>query len=255
MKLFPLTFVFMSSMTALAFTLPHSAFDFLKGPKAELESSGSGPNEPVQGVVRVFPLDPRSLAHSGFLRRGPSARRGPSLSPRMPFPAFLSQGRPGPAPASKALVSPLHHLQPKSETEVKKKQGLQMWQKAVSKGDLMPVSLPASLKEGKQSCSGVPFTQRVTAAGCSAVTVHNKLCFGQCSSLFVPSEAPLGTGMGLLHHRGPCSRCAPSKAHAVVLPLLCGARVQEKRVLVVEECKCETGREEKAAQNAASGRL
>lgn len=157
--LFPLTFVFMSSMTALAFTLPHSAFDFLKGPKAELESSGSGPNEPVQGVVRVFPLDPRSLAHSGFLRRGPGARRGPSLSPRMPFPAFLSQGRPGPAPASKALVSPLHHLQPKSETEVKKKQGLQMWQKAVSKGDLMPVSLPASLKEGKQSCSGVPFTQ------------------------------------------------------------------------------------------------
>lgn len=159
MRLFPLTFVFMSSMAALAFTLPHSTFDFLKGPKAELESSGSGPNEPVQGVVRVFPLDPRSLAHSGFLRRGPSARRGPSLHPRMPFPAFLSQGRPGPAPASKALVSPLHHLQPKSEMEMKKKQGLQMWQKAVSKGDLTPVSLPASLKDGKQSCSGVPFTQ------------------------------------------------------------------------------------------------
>lgn len=77
----------------------------------------------------------------------------------MPFPAFLSQGRPGPAPASKVLVSPLHHLQPKTEMEMKKKQGLQMWQKAVSKGDLMPVSLPASLKDGKQSCSGVPFTQ------------------------------------------------------------------------------------------------
>lgn len=153
--LFPLTFVFMSSVTALAFTLPHSTFDFLKGPKAELESSGSGPNDPVQGVVRVFPLDPRSLAHSGFFRRGATARRGP----RMPFPAFLSQGRPGPAPASKVLVSPLHHLQPKTEMEMKKKQGLQMWQKAVSKGDLMPVSLPASLKDGKQSCSGVPFTQ------------------------------------------------------------------------------------------------
>lgn len=155
--LFPL--VFMPSMAALAFTLPHGTFDLLKGPKAELESSGSGPSEPVQGVVRVFPLDPGSLAHSGFLRRGPSSRRGPSLRPRMPFPAFLSQGRPGPAPASKALVSPLHHLRPKSEMELKKKQGLQMWQKAASKGDLMPVSLPASLKDGKQSCSGVPFTQ------------------------------------------------------------------------------------------------
>lgn len=159
MMLFPLTFVFLSSMAAPAFSLPHSTFDFLKGPKAELESSGSGPSEPVQGVVRVFPLDPRSLARSGFLRRGASARRGPSLGPRMPFPAFLSQGRPGPAPASRALVSPLHHLQPKSEMELKKKQGLQMWQKAVSKGDLAPVSLPASLKEGEQSCSGVPFTQ------------------------------------------------------------------------------------------------
>lgn len=159
--LFPLTFVLASTLAALAFSLPHSTFDFLKGPKAELESSGSGPSQPVQGVVRVFPLDPRSLAHSGFLRRGPGSRRGPSLSPRIPFPAFLSQGRPGPAPAPapKALVSPLHHLQPKSEMELKKKQGLQMWQKAVSKGDPMPVWLPAGLKEGKQSCSGVPFTQ------------------------------------------------------------------------------------------------
>lgn len=161
--LFPLSFVFTSCLTAPAFALPHSAFDFLRGPKAELESSGSGPNEPVQGVVKVFPLDPRSLANSGFLRRELSARRAPSLSPRLPFPAFLSQGRPGPAPApalgSKALVSPLHHLQPKSEMELKKNQGLQMWQKAMNKGQTMPVSLPASLKDSRQTCSGVAFTQ------------------------------------------------------------------------------------------------
>uniref|UniRef100_H3CKP0 DAN domain family, member 5 n=1 Tax=Tetraodon nigroviridis TaxID=99883 RepID=H3CKP0_TETNG len=247
MMLFTLSFVFMSSLMAPASALPHGAFSFLRGPKAELESSGGGPDEPVQGVVKVFPLDPRSLANSGFLRRGLSARRGPSLSPRLPFPAFLSQGRPGPALASKALVSPLHHLQPKSELELKKKQGLQMWQKAMNKGPTMAVSLPASLKDGRQTCSAVPFTQRVTAAGCSSVTVHNKLCFGQCSSLFVPSEVPLGAGTAFLHHQGPCSRCAPSKAQAVVVPLLCGARVQQKRVMVVEECKCETGREEKAA--------
>lgn len=159
--LFPLRFVFLSSLTAPAFALPHSAFTVFRGPKAELESSGGGPDEPVQGVVKVFPLDPRSLANSGFLRRGPSARRGPSLSPRLPFPAFLSQGRPGPAPAlaSKALLSPLHHLQPKSEIELKKKQGLQMWQKAMHKGQTIPVSLPASLKDSRQTCSGVPFTQ------------------------------------------------------------------------------------------------
>lgn len=161
--LFPLSFALMSSLMAPAFALPHSAFDFFRGPKAELESSGGGPDEPVRGVVKVLPLDPRSLANSGFLRGGRlSARRGPSLSPRSPFPAFLSQGRPGPGPApasSKALVSPLHHLQSKSEMELKKKQGLQMWQKAMGRGQTLPVSLPASLKEGRQSCSGVPFTQ------------------------------------------------------------------------------------------------
>lgn len=159
--LFPLRLVFLSSLTAPAFALPHSAFGFFRGPKAELESSGGGPDEPVQGVVKVLPLDPRSLANLGFLRRGPSARRGPSLSPRLPFPAFLSQGRPAPAPAlaSKALLSPLHHLQPKNEMELKKKQGLQMWQKAMNKGQTMPVSLPAGLKDSRQTCSGVPFTQ------------------------------------------------------------------------------------------------
>lgn len=161
--LFPLLFVSMSSLMAPAAALPHSAFAFRRGARAELESSGGGPDEPVQGVVKVFPLDPRSLASSGFLRRGLSARRGPSLGPRLPFPAFLSQGRPGLAPApalaSKALASPLHHLQPRSEMELKKKQGLQMWQKAVNKGQPMPVSLPSSLKDSRQTCSGVPFTQ------------------------------------------------------------------------------------------------
>lgn len=98
----------------------------------------------------------------------------------------------------------------------------------------------------------------MTADGCNTVTVHNKLCFGQCSSLFVPSVgefAELGTGTGALHHRAPCSRCAPSKAHTVAVPLSCGAKVREKRVLVVEECKCETSREEKTAEASASTHL
>ncbi|CAF95017.1 unnamed protein product [Tetraodon nigroviridis] len=66
----------------------------------------------------------------------------------------------------------------------------------------MAVSLPASLKDGRQTCSAVPFTQ-----------------------------VPLGAGTAFLHHQGPCSRCAPSKAQAVVVPLLCGARVQQKRLV------------------------
>lgn len=88
------------------------------------------------------------------------------------------------------------------------------------------------------------------------MTVHNKLCFGQCSSLFVPSgwDSARLTGAGR-HRRAPCSRCAPSKAHTVTVPLRCGMEVREKRVMVVEECKCETGREEGNIEAVASMHL
>uniref|UniRef100_UPI0037E88A6B DAN domain family member 5 n=1 Tax=Semicossyphus pulcher TaxID=241346 RepID=UPI0037E88A6B len=246
---FPISLVFLCSWAAVALTFPRSAFDnIVKGSKADFESSGSGPDEPVHGVVKVVQLDPRALAQSGFFRRGLTPRKAPSLSSRMSFPAFLSQGRPGPALAPRTPVSPLHQMNPKNEMELKKRQGLQMWQRAINKGEKM--HLPVNLKDTKQTCTAVPFTQHVTAEGCSTVTVHNKLCFGQCSSLFIPSEGEFAgqgaTGTGSLHHRAPCSRCAPSKSHTVTVPLRCGAEVRERRLVVVEECKCETGREEKS---------
>ncbi|XP_054460283.1 DAN domain family member 5 [Anoplopoma fimbria] len=257
----PISFVFLSSWTAVAFAFPHNSFDnIIKGSRVEFESSGSGPGEPVRGIVKVVQLDPRAVAQSGFIRGGLTPRRAPSFSSRMSFPAFLSQGRPGPALAPKAPVNPLRLLHSKSPTEMelKKRQGLQMWQRSINKGEKISVSLPINLKDTKQTCTAVPFTQRVTADGCDTVTVHNKLCFGQCSSLFVPSEGEFagpGTGTGALRHRAPCSRCAPSKALTVAVPLRCGAKVLEKLVMVVEECKCETGREEKSAEAAASTHL
>ncbi|XP_071769754.2 DAN domain family member 5 [Centroberyx gerrardi] len=255
---FFISFVFLSSWAAVAFTFPH--YTILKGSKVDFESSGSGPDEPVRGIVKVVRLDPHALARSGLFRRGPAPRVAPSLGSRSPFPAFLSRGRPGPAPAPKAPVSPLHHLRPENPTgllNLKKRQGLQMWQRAMDKGEhgKMSMSLPVSLKDAaKQTCNAVPFTQRVTAEGCDTVTVHNRLCFGQCSSLFVPSGGEFGAGTGG-HRRAPCSRCAPSKAHTVTVPLRCGAEVREKRVMVVEECKCETGREEGNAEAWASTHL
>ncbi|XP_054634978.1 DAN domain family member 5 [Dunckerocampus dactyliophorus] len=236
---------------AAAFPFPYNTLERVhKVSKDEFESSGDGPGESFQGIVKVVQLDPRALAQSGLFRRGLASRRAPSLHSRLPFPAFLSQARPG--AALKAPVSPLHHLQAKkpAEVDLKKRQGLQMWQRAMEKGNKMAVSLPATLKDAKQTCTAVPFIQRVTSEGCATVTVHNKLCFGQCSSLFVPSEMdPARKGS---HHRVPCSRCAPVKAHTVTIPLQCGAKVQERRVMLVEECKCETGREEMNAEEAAA---
>lgn len=151
------SFVFLSSWTAVALTLPHSTY--VKGSRMDFESSGSGPEEPVQGVVKVVQLDPRTLTQSGLFRRGLSPRRAPSHSTRLPFPAFLSRGHLGQAGAHKASINPLHNLRPKTPTEVelKKKQGLQMWQNVIGKGSKM--SLPVNLKDTKQTCTAVPFTQ------------------------------------------------------------------------------------------------
>ncbi len=159
---FPLSLVLLSSLTAVASTFPQNSFDnVVRGSSVQFESSGSGPDEPVQGIVKVVQLDPHALAQSGFFRRGLTPRRAPSLSSRISFPAFLSHGRPGPVPVRKTPVSPLHHLQPKSSTEkeLKKKQGLQMWQRAVDKGEKSTVSVPINLKDTKQTCAAVPFTQ------------------------------------------------------------------------------------------------
>ncbi|XP_069553246.1 DAN domain family member 5 [Brachyistius frenatus] len=248
---FLFSFIFLSSCTAVAVTLPYNTF--MNGSRVEFESSGSGPDNPVHGVVKVVQLDPRALAQSAFFKRGLTPRR--AHSSRLPFPAFLSHGRSGQGLSSKTPVSPLHNLRPKTptDTELKKKQGLHMWQRALDKGGKM--SLPVNLKDTKQTCTAVPFTQHVTAEGCGTLTVHNKLCFGQCSSLFVPSGgefAGLSPGSGAFHRRAPCSRCSPFKAHTITVTLRCRGHVREKRVMLVEGCKCETGREERSAEAAAS---
>ncbi|XP_008275813.1 DAN domain family member 5 [Stegastes partitus] len=243
--------IFLSSWTAVAVTFPYNTF--AKASKVEFESSGSGPDEPVRGIVKVVRMDPRVLAQSRFLRSGLTLRR--AHSSKVPFPAFLSHGRPG--PALNAPVSPLHNLRPKNPPEMElKKQGLQMWQRALDKGG--KIALPINLKDTKQACTAVPFTQHVTADGCETVTVHNKLCFGQCSSLFVPSEgefAVLSPGTEALQRRAPCSRCAPFKAHTVSVPLRCGAELRERRLMVVEDCKCEMSRDKRSAEVAANTHL
>lgn len=158
----PVAVVLLSGLAAVAVTLPHSALERTgKVPRAEFESSGGGAEEPIRGMVKVLQLDPRSLAQSGLFRRGLTPRRVPSLSSRLSFPAFLSRGRPAQAPSSRTRVSPLNHLNPgsPSEADAKKMQGLQMWQRAIDRGEAASVSLPVQLKEAKQTCAAVPFVQ------------------------------------------------------------------------------------------------
>ncbi|KAL1005791.1 hypothetical protein UPYG_G00064050 [Umbra pygmaea] len=257
-----INFVLLASFAGLtlAFPFPYNGIRSVrkKGTIRDLESSGSGPvdeHEPIRGTVKVVRLNPHKLGESGLFRRGGlSPREAPG--PRRPFPAFLAMGRPGsPAIHSKAAAVPQHPLshlrysgQVNSGTDVRKKQGFEMWQRAMDKNNHRKTTstlLPHSLKDSanRQTCTAIPFTQRITSDGCDTVTVHNKLCFGQCNSLFIPSGWE-SSSQSNAERRAPCSRCAPSKAHTVTVPLRCKTGEQEKHVLVVEECKCETGRED-----------
>ncbi|MBN3318140.1 CER1 protein, partial [Atractosteus spatula] len=217
-------FLLCASLIAAAGGFPPNALESLLAREGEPESSGNGPglDGAVRGTVRVVKVSPQLLRQSEFFRRGSHARGA--------LPPFLALGRPGPA------------VPPGAEADDRKKQGLLMWRAAIEKGDSAKetLALPVNLKEPtKQSCAAVPFTQRVTAAGCETVTVRNQLCFGQCTSLYVP---PGGEAAGTGPLSAACSRCGPAKSRLVLVPLRClGAVAQrERRVLQVEECRCET---------------
>ena len=154
-----LTFVFLPAMVALAFPFPRHGFRPFGKRTHDFESSGNGPDEPTRGIVKVVKLDPHNSAHASVFRRGLVPRTVPSS--RVPFPAFLAMGRPGPALPDKFALPPLPHLRRESQSGLdrKKKQGLAMWQKAMNKGDHGKMSIPVTLKDaGKQTCNAVPFT-------------------------------------------------------------------------------------------------
>ncbi|KAK2818166.1 hypothetical protein Q7C36_022099 [Tachysurus vachellii] len=210
---------------------------------SDLEFSGNGADEPVRGSVRVVKVSPHFLRHSPGLLGKPTLKR-------TPFPAFLNLGRPEPSVHARAPAASLSHLSAGyTGVDVRKRQGLEMWQRVMQKSEPRKeiLSLPFNSKDAEtQSCAALPFTQRITEEGCESITVPNKLCFGQCSSMFVPN------GGSNLRRGGPsCSRCGPSRARTVHVPMRCGSQVREKRVMLVEECKCETGREEEKSDNLA----
>ncbi|KAG7253489.1 hypothetical protein CRUP_012536 [Coryphaenoides rupestris] len=205
------------------------------------------PPPPSSPPTKVLRLSSISQPQSGILKRGgPPPALGGGGGGGAPGPA---DALPGFLRGARRCCIPPRVKEGPGGLEVRKRQGLRMWQQAVSKAEHRgKVSLVAlSLKDARlQSCSAVPFTQRVRAEGCEEVTLRNKLCFGQCNSLFVPSgeeeEEEEGAGRA---RRGACSRCSPSRSHEVRVPLRCGSKgLLERRVMVVEECRCESGREE-----------
>ncbi|KAL2764418.1 DAN domain family member 5 precursor [Daubentonia madagascariensis] len=99
------------------------------------------------------------------------------------------------------------------------------------------VSLPLDPQEVTQEmCKAVSFIQVLSRPGCTAVRLRNRLCFGHCSSLYVPSLD--ATPIAL------CNSCGPSRKRWAPVVLWCraGSPAARRRVkistILVEGCQC-----------------
>ncbi|XP_058381577.1 DAN domain family member 5 [Diceros bicornis minor] len=98
------------------------------------------------------------------------------------------------------------------------------------------VSLPLDPQEvAQEMCKAVPFTQVFSRPGCTAVHLRNHLCFGRCSSLYVPGLEPAPLVL--------CNSCVPARQRRVPVGLWCRpGRPASRRVkmftVLVEGCQC-----------------
>nr|XP_019601769.1 PREDICTED: DAN domain family member 5 [Rhinolophus sinicus] len=97
--------------------------------------------------------------------------------------------------------------------------------------------LPLDPQEvAQERCKAVPFTQVLSRLGCTAVRLRNHLCFGHCSSIYIPGvdSTPLVL----------CNSCAPTRRRWAPVVLWCqlGSPAFRRRVktstVLVEECQC-----------------
>ncbi|XP_028611395.1 DAN domain family member 5 [Grammomys surdaster] len=99
------------------------------------------------------------------------------------------------------------------------------------------VSLPLAPQEVLQeTCKALPFVQVISRPGCTASRVLNHLCFGHCSSFYIPSSGPSPLIL--------CNSCVPARKRWTSVALWCGAgqsasprRVRISTVLV-QKCQC-----------------
>ncbi|XP_055477601.1 DAN domain family member 5 [Psammomys obesus] len=99
------------------------------------------------------------------------------------------------------------------------------------------VSLPLAPQEVlRETCKALPFVQVLSRPGCTAARVLNHLCFGHCSSFYIPSSDPTPVVL--------CNSCVPAGKRWTSVELWCGAgksasprRVRISTVLV-QKCQC-----------------
>ncbi|XP_032743211.1 LOW QUALITY PROTEIN: DAN domain family member 5 [Rattus rattus] len=104
---------------------------------------------------------------------------------------------------------------------------------SVAAGVPLPLAPQELLQE---TCKALPFVQVISRPGCTSARVLNHLCFGHCSSFYIPSSDPSPVVL--------CNSCVPSRRRWTSVALWCGAgqsasprRVRISTVLV-QKCRC-----------------
>ena len=99
-----------------------------------------------------------------------------------------------------------------------------------SSGD--SVALPLKGKDLRRDwCIGRSMVRKVHHHGCNSTEVKTKLCFGQCTTFFIPKNR--------FSSFSSCTQCTPSKIEKIEVKLKClGGVTKKKRVHVVKRCGC-----------------
>ncbi|XP_037673988.1 DAN domain family member 5 [Choloepus didactylus] len=100
------------------------------------------------------------------------------------------------------------------------------------------VSLPLDPQEvAQETCKAAPFTQVISRPGCTTTRVRNHLCFGHCSSFYVPGSDPAPLAL--------CNSCVPARRRQAPVVLWCHTGTPSSRwrrvktsAVVVEGCQC-----------------
>ncbi|XP_041099419.1 DAN domain family member 5 [Polyodon spathula] len=146
--------ILLAAVCAVSFSSPQKGFD--KFLDEDSDSSGVDPDGPIRGDVKVVQLHPRF-----FNQRPPISLFGLG-APRRILTPFLGLGRETvPARSSPgSLLKPRPHLQTGVGVEMSRKQGMEMWKKAIQRDSLAKEGLPVTLKEASQTaCRAVSFRQ------------------------------------------------------------------------------------------------
>ncbi|XP_048377693.1 cerberus-like [Stegostoma tigrinum] len=193
------------------------------------------------GVWGTVPADTRFRA-GPQKRRPPSKKNTPRFRPSVDDASKRREealardwfGRSNPTDKP-SIAAALSRNYTNDDGKSRQRSAEEAWRRLIDKGRGVTeeIVLPLSEREATgSSCRAVPFTQSISHLNCKTFNIQNRLCFGHCSSFFIP-----GTEQRLYRS---CSRCFPSQLKKIVVSLECeGVLVVSRNITLIEECKCD----------------